>query len=121
MKIVNPTAILGEDAAANFLKKKGYLILERNFRKGYGEVDIIGIKDNTLVFIEVKTRSSSYFGTPLEAITPRKLRILIRGANYYKYVLHPELPDDMRIDAVGVVVKGQTIQSIEHVENISAF
>ncbi len=68
MKIVNPTAIIGENAAAEFLKKKGYVILERNFRKGYGEIDIIAVKKGTLVFVEVKTRSSDKFGTPLDAI-----------------------------------------------------
>lgn len=121
MKIVNPTAILGEDSAVNFLLNKGYKILERNFRKGYGEIDIIATHNNILVFIEVKTRSQTRFGTPFEAITRSKLKILIRGANYYKYVLHPELPDDIRIDAIGVIVKEGLVLAIEQVENISSF
>jgi putative endonuclease len=121
VKIVNPTAVLGENAACEFLLKKGYKILERNFRKGYGEIDIIAIKDNILVFIEVKTRTSTRFGTPFEAIAPWKLKSLIRGAKFYKYILHEELPDDLRIDAVGVVVWGTEVLSIEHLENISGF
>lgn len=121
MRIVNPTAVLGENAAAEFLKKKGYIILERNFRKGYGEIDIIAVKNSTLVFIEVKTRSSDKFGTPFEAISSWKLRSLIRGANFYKYILHPELPEDLRIDAVGVIVKNQSVESIEQIENITSF
>ena len=57
MKISNPTAVIGEDIAVNYLKKKGYKIIERNFRKGYGEIDIIALKKNVLVFVEVKTRT----------------------------------------------------------------
>ena len=121
MKIVNPTAVLGEDAAVKFLIKKGYKILERNFRKGYGEVDIIALSRNTLVFIEVKTRSSDRYGTPFEAISPWKLRSLVRGAKFYKYMLHPELPEDLRIDAIGVMVSGGEIVSIEQIENITSF
>lgn len=121
MKIVNPIAVLGEDAAVHFLLKKGYRILERNFRKGYGEIDAIAIHENKLIFIEVKTRSSAQFGTPFEAIDPSKLRTLIKCANYYKYILHPELPGDMRIDAIGVIVNGQEVKSIEQIENISEF
>jgi putative endonuclease len=121
MKIVNPTAVLGEEAACEFLKKKGYKILERNFRKGYGEIDIITLFQNVLVFIEVKTRSSSAFGTPFDAISQSKLNLLIKGANFYKYMLHPELPDTMRIDAIGVLVWGNEVLSIEHIENVSGF
>lgn len=119
MRIVNPTAILGENAACNYLESKSYKILERNFRKGYGEIDIIALDKQTLVFIEVKTRSSSRYGTPFEAISPSKLRNIIKGANFYKYVLHPQLPDLLRIDAIGVTVVGNKVLAIEHIENIS--
>jgi putative endonuclease len=119
VRIVNPTAVLGENASCEYLEKKGYKILERNFRKGYGEIDIIALYQNTLVFIEVKTRSSLKYGTPFEAIPPTKLNLLIRGASFYKYVLHPELPDELRIDAIGVTVWGNEVINIEHLENIS--
>jgi len=121
MRIVNPTAVIGEDAACNFLLKKGYKILERNFRKGYGEIDIIATHKGVLVFIEVKTRSSSRYGTPFDAISSGKLKTLLKGANFYKYMLHNELPDAMRVDAIGVIVWGGEILSIEHRENISGF
>jgi putative endonuclease len=121
MKIVNPIAIIGENAAVDFLKKKGYLIIERNFRKRYGEIDIIAIKDNVLVFIEVKTRKSKQFGTPLEAITYWKLRELKRMAEYYS-LTHPKLPKALRIDGVGVLLdKDNEVAAIEHVENISGY
>lgn len=120
MRIANPTARLGEDAACNFLKKLGYKIIDRNFRVGYGEIDIIAIDNNVLVFVEVKTRSSDNFGTPFEAITPWKLRPLIRTAQFYKQT-HKNLPDSLRIDAIGVKVIGADIESIEHIKNITGF
>lgn len=124
MKIVNKTAKLGEDAACEFLEKQGLKIIERNFRKGYGEIDVIAIdiskKSQELVFIEVKARSSNDFGTPFEAITPWKLKTLIKTAIFYK-ALHPKLPDALRIDAVSVKLKDSSVLEIEHLKNISGF
>lgn len=125
MKIVDPTAKLGEDKACNFLRKNGFKIIERNFRKGYGEIDIIAIgstsKEKMLVFFEVKTRKSNSFGSPLEAITPWKLKSLIRTAQFYK-LIRPNLPDAMRIDAVSVNLStNNEVQNIELIKNISGF
>ncbi|MCL5438970.1 MAG: YraN family protein [Patescibacteria group bacterium] len=121
MRISNPTAILGEDLAAKHLIKNGYKIVERNFRKGYGELDIIAIDKNVLVFIEVKTRKSMNFGGPFEAITPYKLRTLVKTAEYYKWS-HKNLPDQMRIDAIGITLDaGGSIMELEHIKNISGF
>ncbi len=120
MKIANPTARLGEDAACKFLKDKNYKIIDRNFRIGYGEIDIIAVKDNVLVFVEVKTRSSDNFGTPFEAITSWKLRPLIRTSQFYKQS-HKNLPDEMRIDAIGVKVSGNEVLDVEHMKNITGF
>ncbi len=92
---------LGEDLAVSYLQKHGYRIIERNFKKHYGELDIIALKDNTLVFVEVKTRIGDAFGTPEEAVTPWKLREVVKTAQYYK-TLHPKLPESMRIDVIGV-------------------
>ncbi len=96
--------------ALEFLRKCGYKILERNFRQRFGEVDIIALDGDTLVFVEVKARWSERFGQPLEAITPSKIRSLARIAHYYK-LLHPKLPDKLRIDAVGV--SGDQIQLVK--------
>lgn len=120
MKIVNPTARLGEDKACEFLKKLGFKILERNYRKTYGEIDIIAIDKDVLAFIEVKTRTSNLFGFPLEAITPWKLKSLIKTAQYYK-MTHPKLPEALRIDAVAVTLRNQEIENIELTRNISGF
>lgn len=120
MKISNPIAQRGEDLATDFLKEKGYKIIERNFRKGYGEIDIIAIQGRTLVFVEVKTRTGNQFGTPLEAITYFKLRTLVKTAEFYK-VLNPKLPDALRIDAVSILLDNLgNVSNIEHIENITA-
>ncbi len=119
MKIANPFAVKGENAAASYLQKKGYMILERNYRKQYGEVDIIALRKNILVFIEVKTRSSHNFGTGFEAITFWKLQSLVKTAQLYKK-LHPRLPEALRIDAVSVEIsKSGEISRIDHMENVS--
>ncbi len=121
MKVSNPIARIGEDAAANFLLKKGYKIIERNFRKGYGEIDIIALKNGILIFVEVKTRSTDSFGTPFESITSWKLKSLVKTALFYKN-LHPSLPQSLRIDAVSVrLSNNNNVEEIEILENISGF
>lgn len=115
---------IGEEKASKFLEKKGYKIIDRNFKKRYEEIDIIAIdsseKTSILVFIEVKTRTSSKFGSPLEAITYWKLKSLIKAAQYYR-LTHPKLPEGMRIDAVSVKLgyNGE-VEKIEHVKNITS-
>lgn len=119
MKISNPTAKLGEDLACKFLISKGYKIIERNFRKGYGEIDIVTRFKGSLVFIEVKTRISHDYGIPFESITPWKLKSLVRTALFYKS-LHPELPESLRLDAISVILtKDRSLKEIEHLENVS--
>jgi putative endonuclease len=118
VKIANPIASFGEEKACEFLRKKGYKIIDRNFRKGYGEIDIVAVYKSVLVFIEVKSRTSKSFGDPLEAISYWKLKSLIKTAEYYK-LIHKNLPDQMRIDAVSVMIMGKEVLKIEHHENIS--
>lgn len=121
MKIANPIASLGEDIAVDYLRKKGYKIIERNFRKKYEEIDIVALSGSTLVFVEVKTRKSDSYGSPFEGISPFKVHHLVRLAEYYK-LTHKNLPDDLRIDAVGVILNfDNKVESIEHLENISGF
>ena len=73
----------GEDAAAEFLKKKKYKIIERNYKNKIGEIDIIARTKTDLVFVEVKTRSSEKFGTPAEAVTYYKKQKIVNTARYY--------------------------------------
>lgn len=73
----------GEELAAEFLRGQGIKILERNFRTPVGEIDLIGRKGTALLFVEVKTRRGHSFGTPLEAVGPRKQSQIIKAAQWY--------------------------------------
>ncbi len=119
MKISNPLGRKGEEIAANYLKKSGFKIIDRNFRARNTELDIVAVYNNILVFIEVKTRSSDKFGTPLEQIAYFKLRSLIKAAEFYKFT-HKNLPEQMRIDAISVQFNSKE-PIVEHAENISGF
>src|SRR3989304_3418392 len=94
-----PLGRYGEELATKYLQKQGYKIIERNFQKRYGEIDIIARDSETLIFVEVKTRIGDKYGPPEEAITSWKLKALVRSVQFYK-MLHPELPESLRIDAV---------------------
>jgi len=94
---------LGEKIAAEYLQKQGYEIVEMNFHKRWGEIDIVSIDNGTLAFVEVKTRMEHDTITPEESVTPWKIKSLKRAALFYK-ILHPELPELLRLDFVGVVL-----------------
>ena len=121
MKITNPIGKLGEDLASKFILQKGYKIIERNYRPKYAEIDIIAIDpfDTTLVFFEVKARTSNSFGSPIEAINYFKLNNLIKAAQFYS-ITHPKLPKTLRIDAISVEIKNNALVNIEHFENITS-
>lgn len=109
----------GEDIAAKYLQHRGFLILERNFKARYGEIDIIAIKDKTLIFIEVKTRIGDKYGKPEEAITQWKLREVKLTSEYYR-LIHSDLPEHCRIDAVAISLDNEMkMKYINHIQNIS--
>ena len=108
----------GEDEAVHYLKKQGYKIVERNFKKPQGDIDIIALDGDTLVFIEVKTRYSKAYGLPVEAVTPWKVRALVKNAQLYK-MLHPSYPESLRIDVVAVDYTNGTKPKIELIKNIT--
>ena len=95
------TGILGEKLAKDFLSKKGYHILETNYRCPEGEIDIVAGHEDSLVFIEVRTKRSLEFGSPEESITPAKKGRLIAVASHYRQT-HGNLPPLWRIDVVVV-------------------
>ncbi len=72
-----------ESLAASYLKKQGYKILELNYRSMLGEIDIIAKDKNTIVFVEVKARSSNLYGNPKYAVTPKKQKKISMVALYY--------------------------------------
>lgn len=73
----------GEEIACKYLQKQGYKILERNYRIRGGEIDIVARENNTLVFVEVKTRYSHDFGLPKESMTPWKTKALLKTTRFY--------------------------------------
>jgi len=95
----------GEDLAAEYLKEKGFRILERNFRSGKAEIDIIAKDKEFLVVAEVKTRNTHYFGEPEQWVTPSKQRLLIKAAN--AFVKLSSFKGEVRFDVVSVVTGRQ--------------
>lgn len=91
----------GEDRAAKHLAKQGYRILERNYRTTHGEIDLIALHEGTIVFVEVKTRTSDAFGAPELAVTPQKQRRMVKTAlGYIKYKKLHQVP--CRFDVVAI-------------------
>jgi putative endonuclease len=91
----------GEDRAAKFLAKRGYRILERNYRTRSGEIDLIALDQGVVVFVEVKTRTSDAFGAPELAVTPQKQRRMLKAAlAYMKYRKLHQVP--CRFDVVAI-------------------
>jgi putative endonuclease len=105
----------GEDLAVLFLKKNGFEILERNYRYGHKEIDIIGKDKNTIVFIEVKTGRSKNFGAPQGWVNLRKQQSIIEVAQ--DYIQKQDFRDyDFRFDVVAISFeKGK--REIEHIKN----
>jgi len=91
----------GEKAAEAYLRKRGYRILQKNFRTNIGEIDLIAEHNNALVFIEVKTRSDLQFGHPSSAVTPAKQIKIAQTAQTF-LVKHPVEGKDIRFDVVSV-------------------
>jgi putative endonuclease len=109
--------ILGEKLAGEFLKKKGYKILETNFRCREGEIDIVTKRKDYLVFVEVRTRTSADFGTPEESVTSMKKERLVNLAHVY-INSHQNLPELWRIDFVAVELNERgKADRIEIIEN----
>lgn len=105
----------GEKIALQFLRRNGYRIISRNFCCRLGEIDLIARQGKSTVFIEVKTRSSCEFGLPEDSINPKKIKHLLRCAQFYiKNHAHPE--DDFRFDVVSVIL-GSTTTRINLIKN----
>jgi putative endonuclease len=105
----------GEDLALRYLTRRGYILVERNYRTRYGEIDLILRKDDTLVFVEVKLRRTTGFGDPLEAVTSRKQRTIRSLAVQYLSDRSPNV-DTLRFDVIGILARGNKVR-IRHVKN----
>ena len=107
----------GEDLAAQFLAASGYTIIDRNWRCARGEIDLVARDGDETVFVEVKTRSSTAFGHPFEAITARKLARLRRLAIAWCDA-HPYRRGVIRIDAIAVIAPRDSPAQIEHLQRV---
>jgi putative endonuclease len=105
----------GERLAEQYLKKKGYKIVERNYRCRGAELDLIVLDRRVIVFVEVKTRTGHGFGSPFEAVEFRKQQKMIQAAQYFlnERKLHQR---DARFDVVGISWPGDE-PLVEHIEN----
>ena len=105
---------LGEKMAADLLKKKGYTILKQNYFFGKAEVDIVAQINNQLVFVEVKTRESSYLSDPEYTVSMKKQKQVIKAAD--AYVKEFDLDMESRFDIVTVIVNNQ-YSKVDHLED----
>ncbi len=107
----------GEQAAAEYLERAGYRILARNWRCAEGEIDIVMADRRALVAVEVKTRSGTAYGTPLEAVT-RKKRSRLRRLAVQWVLANGVLFDEVRVDVVEVLKDSRGGFTIEHVRGV---
>ena len=104
----------GENLAVLMLQKKGYTILNENWRSGRNEIDIVAKIGETIVFVEVKTRSTEFFGDPREAVSISKQKRLIQAAN--DYLEQEQLELEARFDVVSIVISS-TETKLDHLED----
>jgi len=105
---------LGEDIAVNYLKKKGYKILDRNFDCRQGELDIIALDKKEIVFVEVKTRTSNRYGYPSEAVNKVKQKHMLQTIKYYLYIKNLN-EGFVRIDVIEVYIK-DNVYKVNHIK-----
>jgi putative endonuclease len=112
----------GEQIAADYLLENGYTIVARNWKSTYGEVDLIALNQDTLTFVEVKTRSGRNFGWPEEAVTPLKQEHLMNCAQSYLDEIKADANQEWQIDVIAILAadKGGSRYEIKHYENAVA-
>ncbi|MDP2755022.1 MAG: YraN family protein [Nitrospirota bacterium] len=112
---MKPLGSEGEDLAVRFLQKKGYRIIARNYKTPVGEIDIIARDGDTIVFIEVKTRTDISFGYPFEAVNKRKRQKLKNLALLYLKRQGKESP--VRFDVLSIFCMDNGKKDIEHIKD----
>jgi len=106
--------IKGEEIAVDFLQKKGYKIINKNWRSGKKEIDIIAFINDVLVFFEIKTRSNYDFGFPEEAVNKKKQAFIKSAADAF-IAANPQYTT-IRFDIISIVLSGNTVKEIVHFE-----
>lgn len=104
----------GEEYAARMLEEKGYVLLERNWRFKKGELDIIAMQNDIVVFAEVKTRSTEQYGYPEFAVTVKKQQLIAATAEAYLY--EKQMQNSIRFDIISVIINNSGIE-MHHFED----
>ncbi|WP_299220949.1 YraN family protein [uncultured Aquimarina sp.] len=104
----------GEKLAVTFLQKHEYNILETNYRYLKAEIDIIAQKGDTIIVVEVKTRSTPEFGDPQDFVKPKQIQLLVKAIDHY--VVENDLDVEVRFDIVAII-KNKLGTRIEHLED----
>ncbi|QNF32431.1 YraN family protein [Adhaeribacter swui] len=111
----NQTGQIGEKIAAAYLVENGYTILASNYRYHRAEIDIIAQKSTVLIFVEVKTRTTTRHGFPEEAITPKKVDLFLLAAEEFIYQLNWQ--HDIRFDIIAISGGDHLPYEIHHIED----
>lgn len=111
----NELGALGEQIALEYLLKQGYLILDRNWSCGHKEIDIIAKDGDTIVFVEVKTRQSTFLVEPETTVDIYKQRHIIWSAN--SYVNRNQYDNDVRFDIIAIVIDKHNEKRIDHIKD----
>jgi putative endonuclease len=106
---------LGERIAERWLKRQGWRVVQRRFRNGHRDIDLVVERDGTVAFVEVKARRGLAFGDPVEAVNWSKQKELVRSASVW-IDRHGKPAESYRFDVVGVLVEGDRVQ-VRHVPN----
>ena len=105
--------VLGERIAERWLRRDGWVVLERRFRNGRRDIDLVVRREQTVAFVEVKARKGDDFGGPVAAVNWRKQRELVRSAQVW-IDRHGRPAENYRFDVLGVLVNGDRVQ-VRHV------
>lgn len=109
------TGKYGENVALEYLESQGFNVLERNWRHGHKEIDLVCRDGKTTVFVEVKTRRSTKFGLPDEGLTDEKMSLLIDAADEY---LQENPSMDIRFDLIAIQLKGDVVVDLFHNKDV---
>ena len=107
--------VLGERIAERWLRRTGWRVVQRRFRAGHRDIDLVMEREGMIVFVEVKARRGDQFGQPVEAVNWRKQKELGRSARVW-VSRHGRSSEAYRFDVVGVLVEGERVR-IRHVED----
>jgi len=113
----NDTGKWGEDLAVAYLEKKGYTIVERDWKSGRRDIDIIALDDDVVVFVEVKTRRNRLYGEPEDAIDYYKLQNLQQAISHYVKFKH--IRQEIRFDIISIVGTVETDPDIQHIQDVA--